>query len=1583
MMNEGEEEKNASWVVLQSSRAREVYDCVSFLFTLWISIAVPYRLYLVGLNTDETWGYGIVVDYASDAFFFFNIILNARFFGTVEINEKGKLVDIVDKQRLFSDYYSSGRLLGDLITVIPCDVLGFLIGNWYMLRLPKLLMAARFPFLVTRLKNHLERHKIHVSLDAVMAGNLTIATIVVVVWIACWWGMLEENMVREDGAFVASIYWVLTTITTVGFGDIAPVSNNGRWFTVVVIIFGTSFTSMVIASITSMAHKVVISEDNSEHITTCVEKYMIEKELPLEIRDRCLRYFQMLQSHINNEKALENLVPPQFKGAVAAHNYLDQLTSTPTFALVSQCNGLLQRMAEMMVEQFVVEGDWVVRDNPSHDQWYYVKEGVCHLKGIKKGELLEVVKGQGSGAKSFGEHNLFFPNKKLYHVHASANCVLASLTPLNFNKLTQVYPDEFGIMKTFVSGLVEEWEKKKPLSEQSLRATRRNSLMQDMLIAGAASLNLQGRGGESSGSYFLSVLRGKQVVAPDGNMLLVWNLLVNAALLYNVLVIPFRMAFLEGDTLHYTLALDYIGDILFLLDVRLRMTAFAYMDGDKVEKDLKKIRLRYSEGGWLRGKSLHDAIAALPLEVLVLLVKIPALGRVQVFAVLRMNKMFRLSRLGEHIRCFDVMYAHLMSNGGKNELKVGKLFATILTFAHWLGCIFFFLAFVQYKMDMPSWADCSAGNPANRFFPCAGGGDVQVANATFTEVNEVSFSVVDRYIRSVYWASTALTTAGYGDVSATSTIERTFSIFTLIVGIMLFSTVIANLEEIVAQLDVTSTLFAQKMDEIKIMMEVRSIPDEVEDEIMQYYNTLWLKQKGVSEIAVLNYLPGRIRHEVLKFHCGKVFKTAPVFEEFESSFIDSILDQLGSDFFLTGDIVYEKGECGKELFILTRGAVDLVDGKNKLITVGMGSLLGEDEFFKHEPRICGAVAAEFCTTFFLLYDDLMTLMEYDRVHETIYQEQKIEAKDRIDTGSKIEKMKANLKGGGKMAMMLMLDDNVQEKKDLVYMPDSEFRRTWDLFLLVCCTGNFIAVPLRVAFYGKGTGSDVEEVIWAVVGLLLDVVFWVDIFFNTRFFAMVEEGLLITQREEFRRKYLKGRFKWDVLASLPADLVVWGIGAGSSRMVGLVRCLRFVHLGRLPGMLQSVVDYLEEKGVRLKAGVWHLAKMSYFIVVVTHIYACLLYYIAVLEGLDSEDAWTSGTDLENEELGLYTRYILCLYWSTYTITLVGFGDVMLKSNVEMIFCIIAMLTGSVLSDAGITAIMTSLVQATDESAGRAASWSKVISKFVKHRSIPASTQEQINGFFVHMHLTESDLNEEKVLNSQSRGVKTKLLRAICFEGMRKFPTLKHYADGFVKSICQGMYPYLALPTEILIAQGEVCDRVFLIVRGTVHVLEKSGGADGDTEEQAEEGELKSYKIVFTLEDGGIIGDFKPNEYTFRAVEYSECYVLDLEHYVDCFSYVHNNRKYSKMNIKDEIEKTVEETANAGNMEKTQRAQFIVNEKKERKETQFTKVRTRAASFMKPRGSTGSSGKELSGRSNARSIGRSRSKIEPVVEGAGGV
>tara|TARA_B110000305_G_C18758814_1_gene324386 strand:- start:22 stop:393 length:372 start_codon:yes stop_codon:yes gene_type:complete len=122
-------------------------------------------------------------------------------------------------------------------------------------------------------------------------------------------------------------------------------------------------------------------------------------------------------------------------------------------------------------------------------------------------------------------------------------------------------------------------------------------------------------------------------------------------------------------------------------------------------------------------------------------------------------------------------------------------------------------------------------------------------------------------------------------------------------------------------------------------------------------------------------------------------------------------------------------------------------------------------------------------------------------------------------------------------------------------------------------------------------------------------------------------------------------------------------------------------------MQSLIDFFEEQGVRAKAGVWHCLRMVILVLLTSHWFGCAFYYIAHLEGIGEESAWTSGTKFEDAHMSFDEKYTTSLYWAVYTITLVGYGDILLKSNVEMIFSIFCMISGAVLCDAGITAILS--------------------------------------------------------------------------------------------------------------------------------------------------------------------------------------------------------------------------------------------------------------------------------------------------------
>ena len=50
--------------------------------------------------------------------------------------------------------------------------------------------------------------------------------------------------------YLASVYWAVTTMTTVGYGDIAPVTDSERIFTVFAMIVGGGFYGYVVAQAT-------------------------------------------------------------------------------------------------------------------------------------------------------------------------------------------------------------------------------------------------------------------------------------------------------------------------------------------------------------------------------------------------------------------------------------------------------------------------------------------------------------------------------------------------------------------------------------------------------------------------------------------------------------------------------------------------------------------------------------------------------------------------------------------------------------------------------------------------------------------------------------------------------------------------------------------------------------------------------------------------------------------------------------------------------------------------------------------------------------------------------------------------------------------------------------------------------------------------------------------------------------------------------------------------------------------------------------------------------------------------------------
>jgi voltage-gated potassium channel len=126
----------------------------------------------------------------------------------------------------------------DLISIIPTYMAAFVLGSQYfiVIRVLRLLRIARI-FKLTQFIN--EGQVLTKALRASMVKILvflgSVLTIVVIIGAVMY---LVEGAESGFTSIPISIYWTIVTLTTVGYGDIAPITTLGQMIASVVMILG-------------------------------------------------------------------------------------------------------------------------------------------------------------------------------------------------------------------------------------------------------------------------------------------------------------------------------------------------------------------------------------------------------------------------------------------------------------------------------------------------------------------------------------------------------------------------------------------------------------------------------------------------------------------------------------------------------------------------------------------------------------------------------------------------------------------------------------------------------------------------------------------------------------------------------------------------------------------------------------------------------------------------------------------------------------------------------------------------------------------------------------------------------------------------------------------------------------------------------------------------------------------------------------------------------------------------------------------------------------------------------------------------
>jgi CRP-like cAMP-binding protein len=301
-------------------------------------------------------------------------------------------------------------------------------------------------------------------------------------------------------------------------------------------------------------------------------------------------------------------------------------------------------------------------------------------------------------------------------------------------------------------------------------------------------------------------------------------------------------------------------------------------------------------------------------------------------------------------------------------------------------------------------------------------------------------------------------------------------------------------------------------------------------------------------------------------------------------------------------------------------------------------------------------------------------------------------------------------------------------------------------------------------------------------------------------------------------YLRRWFAPDVLTALPVDLIVrYFVDPSHSnfndtlvRLVFLLsRLLRLLRVGRLLGRLQQnpSLSYGLVKMLSLQGGIFGCI----------HICACFWLLLIRLQDYP-EDGWYPSW-LKLQGVSSYSQgdqYITALYWSVATIMSVGYGDVVPKTSVEMLFADLCMCLGSFLFSYIIGHVP--FIRATFVTRGTLYE-SKVREtlEYCERNAVTEELRHRVRNYYESTLDERHFVDEQVLLDAMPKSLKATVLLNMNNEAVRKIPLFAAMGERFLMNLASLLQPFVCAAGDFIIHEGEVGREMFILIRGTVIIM----------------------------------------------------------------------------------------------------------------------------------------------------------------------